>query len=79
MNEPYCGFGAFGVKAAYRWYDGIGHIHNRFLSAMKKLGIVARKATPKTVAVKETTVNAAKTKQPLLNRRGVSFVCVSRS
>ena len=68
MNEPYCGFGAFGVKAASRSYDkSVGRIHDRFLSAMKKLGVTAHVAKPKAVAVKEVTTNMAKsTKAPSL-------------
>ena len=38
MEEPYCGFGAFGVKAAYHSYDkSIIRLHDRFFVALKKL------------------------------------------
>jgi hypothetical protein len=60
MNEPYCGFGAFGVTAAYRSYDkSVNHTRDRFLTAAKKLGAIAKKLN-----VKETTVAAAKTTSP---------------
>ena len=38
MTEPYCGFGAFGAKAAINSYDKtITRTRNEFLAAMKKI------------------------------------------
>ncbi len=45
MQEPYCGFGAFGTKAAIKSYNkSVTHSRTRFLDAAKKTKTVAFKA-----------------------------------
>lgn len=47
MEEPYCGFGAFGVSAARKSYDkSVERARARFLEAVKKLKVATPKKTP---------------------------------
>lgn len=62
MNEPYCGFGAFGTTAAVKSYKkSVDRARNRFLTAMKNLPKEAPVAKATDAVVLEAMVPASTT------------------